>query len=99
MKDSKSPSDSKQSKEPEAEAEGKKKTQFIYPAHAGEGKWGSCIRVVDPVSKDSKFVLELDDNEAAVRYVFAFICVGSVLIFWLFFYFIFCVAVLFVCLS
>jgi splicing factor 3B subunit 3 len=38
---------------------------FIGAPHAGEGKWASCIRLVDPLRLESTFILELDDNEAA----------------------------------
>merc|ERR1719201_3130649 len=33
---------------------------------AQPGKWASCIRVVDPVSRQTLSLIELDDNEAAL---------------------------------
>merc|ERR1719262_1697400 len=33
---------------------------------AGEGKWGSCVRIVDPVNNSTSFKLDLDIDEAAV---------------------------------
>ena len=33
---------------------------------AGEGKWGSCVRIVDPVGLKTQFRLEMDKDEAAV---------------------------------
>lgn len=44
---------------------------FGTPA-AGEGKWASCIRLLDPVSAETHDLIELTNNEAAVS-----ICVGT----------------------
>ena len=33
---------------------------------AGEGKWGSCVRVLDPVTQQTAHKLDLDVDEAAV---------------------------------
>jgi splicing factor 3B subunit 3 len=35
---------------------------------AGPGKWASCIRLVDPSTEETLEILELDENEAAIRY-------------------------------
>lgn len=37
---------------------------FGYPR--GEGHWASCVRVLDPISKETLQVIELEDNESAV---------------------------------
>jgi splicing factor 3B subunit 3 len=33
---------------------------------AGEGKWGSCVRVLDPLTQQSVYKLDLDVDEAAI---------------------------------
>ncbi|ORY51005.1 hypothetical protein BCR33DRAFT_676481 [Rhizoclosmatium globosum] len=38
--------------------------QFGLP-RADAGKWGSCVRLINPLSLDSTSVIDLDDNEAA----------------------------------
>ncbi|KPV75805.1 uncharacterized protein RHOBADRAFT_52830 [Rhodotorula graminis WP1] len=38
--------------------------EFGLP-RAPAGTWGSCLRVIDPVTADTIFKLDLDDNEAA----------------------------------
>eukprot|EP00343_Euplotes_focardii_P010237 CAMPEP_0205827222 /NCGR_PEP_ID=MMETSP0206-20130828/31278_1 /ASSEMBLY_ACC=CAM_ASM_000279 /TAXON_ID=36767 /ORGANISM="Euplotes focardii, Strain TN1" /LENGTH=178 /DNA_ID=CAMNT_0053127915 /DNA_START=137 /DNA_END=669 /DNA_ORIENTATION=+ len=38
---------------------------FIGAPQAGNGKWASCIRIVDPVALETTHLLELEDNEAA----------------------------------
>ncbi|POY74330.1 hypothetical protein BMF94_2524 [Rhodotorula taiwanensis] len=38
--------------------------EFGLP-RAGAGEWGSCIRIIDPVTAESVFKLDLQDNEAA----------------------------------
>lgn len=38
---------------------------LIGAPHAGEGRWASCIRVIDPVKLETLHLLELEDNEAA----------------------------------
>jgi splicing factor 3B subunit 3 len=38
---------------------------FIGVPHAGEGKWASCIRVIEPRELESTQVLELPEDEAA----------------------------------
>jgi len=40
---------------------------FIGVPKAQSGKWGSCIRIMDPNSGFTPFQIELDDNEAAFR--------------------------------
>jgi len=40
---------------------------FIGVPKAQIGKWGSCIRIIDPITGYNQFELELDDNEAAFR--------------------------------
>lgn len=63
----------------DADEEGKKKGEgdegdeeketaqeaFVGAPQAGEGKWASCIRILDPVTLETTFLLELEDNEAA----------------------------------
>ena len=34
---------------------------------AGQGMWASQLRVVDPISGETKFVYEFEQNESAVR--------------------------------
>ncbi|GAA5860506.1 hypothetical protein JCM3774_006190 [Rhodotorula dairenensis] len=38
--------------------------EFGLP-RAGAGQWGSCIRIIDPVTAESVFKFDLEDNEAA----------------------------------
>ena len=38
--------------------------QFGLP-RAEPGMWGSCVRLINPVSMESVTVVDLDDNEAA----------------------------------
>ena len=38
----------------------------IGSAMAGQGKWGSCLRVVDPINASTVFKLDLDVDECAV---------------------------------
>jgi splicing factor 3B subunit 3 len=40
---------------------------FVGVPKAQSGKWGSCIRIMDPSSGYVQFELELEDNEAAFR--------------------------------
>eukprot|EP01038_Epipyxis_sp_PR26KG_P011576 gene11576-15501_t len=35
------------------------------PIPASDGKWASCIRLLDPSSKTTRFIMELSQNEAA----------------------------------
>lgn len=39
--------------------------QMIGVPQAGKGKWGSCIRVMEPVDGETTCLLELEDQEAA----------------------------------
>ena len=48
------------------EAEGIVMEQSIGVPRAQPGKWASCVRVVDPVTRTTLSVIELADNEAAV---------------------------------
>ena len=50
----------------EEEAEGIVMEASIGVPRAQPGKWASCIRVVDPVTRQTLSVIELPDNEAAV---------------------------------
>lgn len=50
----------------EEEAEGVLMEANVGVPRAQLGKWASCIRVVDPVSRQTLSVIELGDNEAAV---------------------------------
>jgi len=50
----------------EEEAEGVVMEASIGVPRAPAGKWASCIRVVDPVKRETLHLIELDDNEAAV---------------------------------
>jgi splicing factor 3B subunit 3 len=63
--------------------------QMIGSAQAGEGNWGSCIRIINPNFRDlpSVCVVELEDNEAAFSLCCAqldpvandwYLCVGTV---------------------
>jgi len=40
---------------------------FIGVPKAPNGRWGSCIRIMDPIQGYTQFEIELDDNEAAFR--------------------------------
>jgi len=51
-------------KEDEADDE-KAQDAFVGAPQAGDGQWGSCIRVINPREDKTSFLLELQDNEAA----------------------------------
>jgi len=38
----------------------------VYMQRAGVGKWASCVRVVDPVEGETKQLIEMWEDEAAV---------------------------------
>jgi len=48
------------------EADGMLMEATVGVPRGGPGKWASCIRVLDPISRATLSVLELSDNEAAV---------------------------------
>jgi len=50
----------------EEEAEGLLMESMVGVPRGGPGKWASCLRVVDPINRDTLSVLDLDNNEAAV---------------------------------
>ena len=50
----------------EEEAEGVVMEASIGVPRAQQGKWASCIRVVEPVSRQTLSLIELGENEAAV---------------------------------
>lgn len=43
-------------------------TEHFGLPYAPPGNWGSCVRLLSPFSGDTLDLLELDANEAAVRY-------------------------------
>jgi len=52
--------------EDDEEAEGVLLESSIGVPRAQPGKWASCLRVVDPLSRQTLSILELGDNEAAL---------------------------------
>eukprot|EP00960_Hanusia_phi_P037491 752990-Hanusia_phi.AAC.6 len=44
----------------------------IRPQRAGEAKWASRVRVIDPTERETKQIIELDPNEAALS-----VCVAT----------------------
>lgn len=42
--------------------------QFGLPV-AGLGNWASCLRIINPLNGDTVEFMELEDNEAAFRYL------------------------------
>lgn len=53
---------------------------------ASEGSWASCIRIVEPIEKQTLELIEIENNESAVSMVIinftgveeTFLCVGTV---------------------
>ena len=45
---------------------------------AGSGNWASCIRIMDPIRGKSVQKIKLDQNEAAMRYIYIFFSKPSV---------------------
>ena len=51
----------------EEEEEDDEMPEGVYGVHrAGEGKWASCIRVVEPVEKETMQLIPLDEDEAGL---------------------------------
>ena len=49
------------------EAEGVVMEASIGVPRAQQGKWASCIRVVEPTTRQTLSLFELEDNEAAIE--------------------------------
>jgi len=61
--------DSKQEKDEKDEKKEEKKgpppESFVGSPQAGLGRWASCIRIVDPLTGETVFLEDLEENEAA----------------------------------
>jgi splicing factor 3B subunit 3 len=41
--------------------------EYFGLPRASAGSWASCIRLLDPLSGETSDIIELDNNEAAIR--------------------------------